>query len=139
MDEVAGTKNTARELALALMGSNILSLCIGGIYEYLSLSGHIPTKYAWVVLVFVWVLGTGGIVISEWMWNGNSPRRKLWAAIASVILALLLWGLHVGVSRVIKKPRSTIEQPCENTGNASTSGNSSPAIPGCGNTVIYDK
>jgi hypothetical protein len=60
-----------RNLIVALLGSNISALFIAGIYEYLSLRGVISVAAAWVVLIFVWLIGLAGIVLSEIVWGKN--------------------------------------------------------------------
>jgi hypothetical protein len=91
-------QNTTRTLLIALTGSNIFALCVGGIYEYLSLRGVISVSAAWVVLLFVWLLGIVGIVISEWVW-GKGIKHRIWSGIGTAfVLGLLLFGFDRAVT-----------------------------------------
>jgi hypothetical protein len=91
-----------RNLLVALLGSNVFALFMAGLFECLSLRGVINLGLARVVLAFVWIIGVIGIVISERIWGRGSRDRLLWGLRAAVILALMLYGIHVGVSRVIR-------------------------------------
>lgn len=96
--------HTTRALLIALTGSNIFALIVGGIYEYLSLRGVISMSAAWIVLVFVWLLGVIGIVISEFVWGKGIKHRIWWGTGASVVLGLILFGFNSVVSMMMKQP-----------------------------------
>jgi hypothetical protein len=93
------------------MGSNVFSLIVGGIYEYLSLRGVISMKAAWVVLVFVWLLGVINIVISEWVW-GKGPKQRIWTGIvAALVLGAILAGFDAVVSHHLAGQQSVPPPP----------------------------
>ena len=93
----------ARALLIALTGSNVFALIVGSIYEYLSLRGVLSRWAAWCVLVFVWLLGVVGIVISEWVW-GKGLKQRIWTGIiAAVLLGAILLGFDAFTSYFITK------------------------------------
>jgi hypothetical protein len=89
-------------LLIALTGSNVSALIVGGIYEYLSLRGVISVSAAWVVLAFVWLLGVVGTVISESVWGKGIKHRLWWGVGASVVFGVALIALDGTVSRMAK-------------------------------------
>jgi hypothetical protein len=106
--------HTTRALLIALTGSNVFALMVGGVYEYLSLRGLISMKFAWAVLVFVWLLGVVGIVISEFVWGRGIKRRLWWGAGASIILGLILFAFDRGVSAIVRS-QATVSTPSGTT------------------------
>jgi hypothetical protein len=91
----------AREIVLALFGSNLFALVVAGIYEYLSLRGIVNMMAAWVVLIFVWLIGVIAIVLSERVWGGSMKQRIITGVSAAVISAALLFGVNALVDRLV--------------------------------------
>jgi hypothetical protein len=126
----------AHGLLAALMGSNVVALIVGGLYEYLSLRGVVSMGLAWVVLIFVWLLGVFGIVLSEYVWGKGQPHRIRYGFIAAIASAILLFGFHKGVSAVIRSHGSyTQTQPKPNV-DCHSGSTGAPVAQGDGNIVI---
>ncbi|MFZ1962685.1 MAG: hypothetical protein WAU78_04315 [Roseiarcus sp.] len=90
----------ARAVILGLIGSNIFSLFVAGLYEYLALRGVTNMTAAWIVLLVTWVVGVIGICLSESVW-GRTMKERMWTgALAAVILGGLLLALNGWVDQI---------------------------------------
>jgi hypothetical protein len=140
VQESSNNMESKRPLVLAILGSNLFALFMGGLYEYLSLRGVVSMKLAWVILVFVWVIGGVAIVTSEWVFGKSIKHKFRWGVVACACLGLLLFGFHNGVSWLVRPPASlparSISAPPGPQVNVN--GNCSVGSVGSGNTISTD-
>jgi hypothetical protein len=94
---------------IALICSNLFSLFVGGIYEYLSLRGVVNVDAARYVLFFCWVIGSAGIVICVLMLVDGAKKKFWFSAPYVVALAIFLSLLDLFVSRL--EPNHAVVQP----------------------------
>jgi len=97
------TDKNLLKMVAALIGSNVFALFVGAIYEYLALLGVISVAYAWIVLLFAWIILTLGIFSSEWIWSTTRVQR-IWGAVASILVGLILFGFHLFIIQTCKLP-----------------------------------
>lgn len=100
-EAASNARGGAREIVLALFGSNIFALVVGGVYEYLSLRGIVNMMAAWVVLIFVWLIGVIAIVFSEIVWGRSMKERLITGVSAAAFLAVLLFALNAWVDKLV--------------------------------------
>jgi hypothetical protein len=91
---------SARPLILGIIGSNVFGLVVAGIYESLSLNGVVNSRLSFFVLVFSWIIGVLGIVLSETVWGKGMRHRLLTGIGSATALSLLLFALNIGSSRL---------------------------------------
>jgi hypothetical protein len=135
------TSGGTRGVVLGLFGSNIFSLFVAGLYEFLALRGVINMMAAWVVLLATWLIGVIGICLSEWVWGGTMKQRFWTGSLAAVILGIVLFGLnelvdHIAATAQTTAPDAAVSSEKQNGGQTAGSiVNQGPVYNGPVNTM----
>jgi len=84
----------AAKLTRGVLGSGAVAIFFASVYEYFSLAGVVDSmSAARVVLIFAWVIGFVGVLVSELVW-GKSRKTIMRTAIGTaLILTVGLWSL----------------------------------------------
>lgn len=90
-EEADGPKET--RFIRAILGSAAFAVLLEALWCYLAVSGLVHMGAARVVLVFAWLVGTIGIIVSDYVWGRPFVHRIRLGVFASIALGLLLIGL----------------------------------------------
>lgn len=90
--ETESTSSGAK-LLRGILASAVVTLFLGGIWEYLTLAGVISMGLARVFLVIAWIVGVAGVIVSELVWKKSLKHRALIGAGVAVLLGAAFLGL----------------------------------------------
>jgi hypothetical protein len=92
------TPATAKAIA-AFLTSATLAIVLGAIWCYFTVSGLVHMGTARAILIFAWIIGTVGIIVSDWIWGKPFVHRIRLGIAASMLLGIILWGLDAWTVR----------------------------------------
>jgi hypothetical protein len=99
-----GQEASIRPFVAGLLASGAVAIFLDAIWAYLAVSGLVHMASARVILVFGWLVGVTGIVLSGSVW-GRSLVHKIRIGVASaIILGVTLYGLDCWTTSRYRPP-----------------------------------
>jgi hypothetical protein len=83
----------------AILGCAAFSIFLDAVWSYFAVSGLVHMESARAILIFAWLIGTVGIVVSDRVWAKQFVHRVRLSFAASILLAVLLLGLDAWTIR----------------------------------------
>src|ERR1700722_17641906 len=85
----ASDSKQSSQFARAVLASGAVAIVLDAIWSYFAVAGIVHMGAARVILVFAWIVGTTGIVVSDYLWGKPFLHRLRLGIIASALLGLM--------------------------------------------------
>jgi hypothetical protein len=98
------TTHAGNPVVRGFLASGAVAVFIGSIYAYFSVAGLIHMGTARTILVFAWLVGIAGIIVSETIWGKRSAHKVRIGIGCAIALAIILVALDAWTVRHVPEP-----------------------------------